>query len=109
MPTQLGKVTKYELWEDLPEAKPLPPCPHLGDAVGESAEVVCICCGGKRKTRSYPIHACALFGECLPKYECTRESKEATAEWMERQGRKVALTACRGCPRTNAPEQFPAI
>lgn len=73
-------------------------CPKLGEPTGEVAEVVCLSCNKTKLTRAYPIHACELFGECLPAYECTRESKESLAEWMEKRGRITELQTCRGCP-----------
>jgi hypothetical protein len=82
-----------------------PPCIHRGEATGAVATIVCVGCRGDRQVRQYPIFACAVFGECLPDFACTRASKDAMAEWMEKDGRRGVLAVCRGCERRELTAQ----
>lgn len=72
-------------------------CGHLLEAIGEEVEVICTGCKGAKYSRWYPVHGCKVHGECLPAFQCTKESKEATAEWMEQNGRSVEIAVCYGC------------
>lgn len=71
------------------------PCLHLGEPTGESATVLCRTCNKSVVEKQHPIHACAVLGECLPSYQCT---KDALSESMDRE-----IAVCRGCERFAAP------
>lgn len=73
-------------------------CPHLGEATGESTTVVYVCRPGQRTEVALPIYSCGAFVECLPTYSCSETSKNALAEWAERNGREIEMQTCRGCP-----------
>lgn len=65
-------------------------CWHLGERLGDATVTVrCSCKGHKLIERRYAVHACALFGETLPYYRCT---KEALSESMDRD-----VAVCWGC------------
>lgn len=74
-------------------------CQHRGPWSGELAFVTYV--GATETMRGFAIHACAVHGECLPTFRCTKEAREATAEqWTRSDGGDVdALHACRGCDR----------
>lgn len=71
-------------------------CAFVGAATGGFVEVACSCKRGKA-TRSYPIHHCAIFGECLPTYACT---PQAISESMDRE-----IATCRGCEKFEPQEK----
>lgn len=82
----------------------MPACQHRGGWSGELAFVILR--GVSDAQRGHAIHACAVHGECLPTFKCTRRSKRATSEeWTRSDGLDgYALRACQGC------EQFsPAL
>lgn len=65
-------------------------CRHLGERLGDATVTVHCVCKNKEIERRYAVHACALFGETLPSYSCT---KEALSEAMDREG----VATCWGC------------
>ena len=67
-------------------------CVHLGEPTADSVAVTCRCSAGST-TRHYRVYPCALFGETLADYRCT---KEAISETME--PRQIEH-ACRLCDR----------
>lgn len=78
-------------------------CGHLLEPTGEEVEVICTGCQGKQGSRFYPVHKCEVHGECLPAFQCTKESKEATSEWMEKNGYNVEIAVCYGCLDSTDP------
>jgi hypothetical protein len=67
-----------------------PPCIHLGEQT--RVELIrCATCNGNVRIK-FPVHACAVFGECLPTY---------TGEHQ--------LAKCHGCERREpAGERLPS-
>lgn len=85
----------YELRCDypLPLSRNCPggPCVHLGRETGESVIVACVDCKGRSRDVAYEKYFCAVFGECLPTYRCT---KDAISESMSDH-----IAVCRGCDK----------
>lgn len=64
-------------------------CRHLGEATGEKISVKCVTCRKTTVITEYPINRCAVLSECLPTYNCTKDS---LSESMNRD-----IATCRGC------------
>lgn len=76
----------FELWQDFDKPpkrrcrKPKSVCRHLGPELRIEL-IQCQTCRG-RVRQKFPVHACEVFGECLPTF--TGETE---------------IAKCRGCPR----------
>lgn len=48
-------------------------CVHLGSPTTEIALIQCTTCQGNVR-KKFPVHECAVFGKCLPKYSGENEA-----------------------------------
>jgi hypothetical protein len=76
-------------------------CQHRGTWSGQLAFVTYV--GATETMRGFAIHACAVHGECLPTFKCTKEAREATSErWTRSDGGESVPPTCRGCEQFSA-------